>query len=213
MSSETSTDAVPQARADQSLQPWHFFVLAALACATVLSFIVRGEGLTPVILLTVMMGAIALVGLTVLRTVRPLFGVRDDRTAMIGEKTRAGLEREKTLALRALKELEFDHQMGKVADEDFREMTARLRARALRLMKQLDAGAGYRERIEQDLAKRLKTTPPPPASAPVPGPRVSDGPPAVHAVAAEGTAGRRCAACSTANDGDAKFCKGCGQPL
>ena len=74
---------------------------------------------------------------------------------MIGERTRAALEREKMLALRAIKELEFDHAMGKIAADDFREMEARLRARAMRLMKQLDAGAGYREHIEQDLAKRL----------------------------------------------------------
>ena len=60
MSSETSTD--------QSLQPWQFFVLAALSCATALTFIVRGEGLTAVILLTVLMGATALVGLAALKT-------------------------------------------------------------------------------------------------------------------------------------------------
>jgi hypothetical protein len=34
-------------------------------------------------------------------------------------------------------------------------MTSRLRARAMRLIRQLDAGAGYRESIERDLAKRL----------------------------------------------------------
>ena len=34
-------------------------------------------------------------------------------------------------------------------------MSGRLRARAARLMRQLDAGAGYREQIERDLAKRL----------------------------------------------------------
>ncbi len=157
MSSETSTETVPLKadRADQSLQPWQFFVLAALVCATAVTFIVRGEGLTPVILLSALMGAIALVGLAVVRAVRPLVSEQEDRTVMIGERTRAALEREKMLALRAIKELEFDHAMGKIAPADFAEMEARLRARAIRLMKQLDAGAGYRERIEQDLAKRM----------------------------------------------------------
>ena len=75
---------------------------------------------------------------------------------MIGERTRTALEREKMLALRAIKELEFDHAMGKVASEDFRDMEGRLRVRATRLMRQLDAGAGYRERIEQDLLKKLE---------------------------------------------------------
>ena len=45
--------------------------------------------------------------------------------------------------------------MGKLSDDDFREMSGRLRARAARLMRQLDAGAGYRDQIERDLAKRL----------------------------------------------------------
>jgi hypothetical protein len=191
MSSETSTD--------QSLQPWQFFVLAALACATVVTFIVRGEGLSAVVLLTILMGAIALVGLAALRTVRPLVTDQADRTAMIGERTRAALEREKMLALRAIKELEFDHAMGKIAPEDFKEMTARLRARAIRLMRQLDAGAGYRERIEKDLVKRLGDA----MRTPEPKARTSTLP----------SEARSCANCSTSNDPDAKFCKSCGQAL
>ena len=35
-------------------------------------------------------------------------------------------------------------------------MSGRLRARAARLMSQLDAGAGYREQIEKDLTARLE---------------------------------------------------------
>jgi hypothetical protein len=45
--------------------------------------------------------------------------------------------------------------MGKLADDDFREMSGRLRTRAARLMRQLDASAGYRTRIEADLRERL----------------------------------------------------------
>ena len=74
---------------------------------------------------------------------------------MIGQRTRVALEREKMLALRSIKELEFDRAMGKLSDDDLQEMSGRLRARAARLMRQLDAGAGYREQIERDLAKRL----------------------------------------------------------
>lgn len=109
---------------------------------------------------------------------------------MVGERTRAALEREKMLALRAIKELEFDRAMGKVSDDDFREMTVRLRARAVRIMKQLDAGAGYRAQIERDLAKRLGEAEKPAARSE----HVCDG-------------------CATANDPDAKFCKNCGARL
>ena len=113
-------------------------------------------------MLTVLMAATALVGLAMLRTVGPLVGSGEDRTSMIGQRTRAALEREKMLALRAIKELEFDRAMGKLSDADWQEMSGRLRARAARLMRQLDAGAGYREQIERDLAKRLGA---PPAAA------------------------------------------------
>jgi hypothetical protein len=199
MSSATSTDAAQQVRtapdrnegSHQGLQPWQFFVLAALACATAVTFLARGQGPVAVILLSVLMGAAALAGLAALRTVLPLLGAYDTRTMVIGERVRTTLERDKLLTLRALKELEFDRAMGKVSEEDYKEMTARLRARASRLMRQLDAGVGYRERIEQDLAKRL-------------GDR-----PVASATAAE--AGRSCAKCATVNDTDAKFCKNCGE--
>ena len=63
-----------------------------------------------------------------------------------------------------------------------------------------------RERIERDLAKRLGqvrdqvlTREPGVRGADLPGP--PDG------------GAQACASCSTANDPDAKFCKGCGRPL
>lgn len=199
-----TTDAVDRAvdssraPSDQSLQPWQFFVLAALACATAVTFLVRGQGIGVVILLTILMGTAALVGMAVLRTVRPLVTKKDDRTVMIGDRTRAALEREKLLALRSIKELEFDRAMNKVSEDDFREITGRLRARAIRLTHQLDAGSGYRPRIERELAKRLAA-----ANA--------DAPSAKAPRSAAATA--VCGACSTANDADARFCKGCGAKL
>ena len=69
----------------------------------------------------------------------------------IGGRTRIALEREKTLVLRSIKELEFDFAMGKIAKADFDEMSGRLRARALGLMRQLDAGGGYREQIAEEV--------------------------------------------------------------
>jgi hypothetical protein len=179
-----------------SLQPWQFFVLAALGCATAALFASRGQGVSVVVLLTVLMGAAGLTGVAALRMLKPLVSPDDDRTLMIGQRTRAALEREKALSLRAIKELEFDRAMGKVSDVDFVEMSSRLRARATRLMRQLDAGAGYRERIERDLEQRI-------------GKRIED---AEGAEAAEGTRGS-CASCATRNDADAKFCKSCGQKL
>ena len=206
MSSETSTERI-RVRAESSgnqprrdrpkdtqetpssaLEPWQFFVLAALGCATAALFATRGQSVTAIVLLTVLMATTALVAIGVLRMLRPLVSSDGDQTPMVGGRTRAAMEREKMLALRAIKELEFDRAMGKLSDADWQEMSGRLRARAARLIRQLDDGAGYRDRIEQDLAKRL-------------GP--------VSASVAAGV----CGSCGTKNDGDARFCKSCGQKL
>jgi hypothetical protein len=184
-------------RGDSTLEPWQFFVLAALGCATAALFASRGQGVTSIVLLTVLMAATALVGIAALRMVRPLVSAEDERTVMIGQRTRVALEREKMLALRAIKELEFDRAMGKLSDADWREMSGRLRLRATRLMKQLDAGAGYRDQIERDLQKRLGAMANAPAIPPATSPATS----------------RACASCNTENDGDARFCKGCGLRL
>jgi hypothetical protein len=39
------------------------------------------------------------------------------------------------LALRSIKELEFDRAMGRVSDDDFKEKSGRLRTRAARLFR------------------------------------------------------------------------------
>ena len=50
----------------------------------------------------------------------------------------AELREEKRRVLRAIKELEFDHDMGKLSDEDFREIGDRYKLRAIEVMRQLD---------------------------------------------------------------------------
>jgi ribosomal protein L40E len=135
------------------------------------------------------MGATTIVGIATLRMMRPLFFGYDDRTAMVGQRTRTALEREKALVLRSIKELEFDRAMGKLSESDFQEMSSRLRGRAAGLIRQLDAGAGYRAQIEHDLAKRL------------------------GAVAEEAAPAKFCAECGALRDTDAKFCKQCGAKL
>jgi hypothetical protein len=212
MNSGTSTDTT-ELGADaphSGLQPWQFFVLAALLSATAALFLTRAQGVTAVVLLTMLIGSAALVGLAGLRMMRPLVSAAEDRTPMIGHRTREALEREKTLALRTLKELEFDRAMGKVSEADFLEMAGRLRARASRLIKQLDAGSGYRARIERDLEERL--------SEHVPG--VSDSRPLARPRTATGEPARSwtivvrvCGACQTQNESDARFCKSCGTKL
>ena len=120
----------------------------------------------------------------------------------LSDRLRADLEREKALTLRSIKELEFDRAMGKVSPQDFDEMAARLRARALGLMKQLDAGAApTATSIEKELAvadrRRSSRSEPAGSTQPIAPPT--------------GPVGH--CACGTANDADARFCKSCGARL
>jgi hypothetical protein len=186
MSSETSIK-------DQGLQAWQFFVLAGLVCATVATFMARGQSVSAIVLVSILMAATTIVGIAVLRTVRPLVFGDEDRTQMIGQRTRAALEREKMLVLRSIKELEFDKAMGKLSESDFDEMSGRLRARASRLIRQLDAGGSYRAQVEAELQKRLEG---------------QDGRDRQDAASA-----RFCSACGTSREVDAKFCKNCGAKL
>jgi len=149
MSSATSTEPQP-------LQPWQFFTLAGLMGATIVVFLSDGQGPAAIILLSFVIFGAAAVGVAAWRMFSPLAG--EDAPAgpqIFGGRTRAALEREKSLVLRSIKDLEFDHAMGKVSDKDFAEMGARLRGRAAGLLRQLDAGSGYREAIQMELDKRL----------------------------------------------------------
>jgi hypothetical protein len=116
----------------------------------------RNQGLTAVLLLSMLMAATTVVGIAALRAIRPLISEHDDRSAVIGQRTRAALEQEKANTLRTIKELEFDARDGKMSEADFTEMSVRLRARAQRLMKQLDAGTGYRPKIRAGSRKAAR---------------------------------------------------------
>jgi hypothetical protein len=199
----------PPTTNNQSLQPWQFFVLAGLGCATAATFMARGRGITAVVMLSALMAGAAMIGMAALRALRPLVLPDDDRSAIIGQRTRAALERDKLLALRAIKELEFDRAMGKLSDEDFQEMSGRLRAKAARLMHQLDAGAGYRLQIERDLAKKISDRSEDSGSATL---RHAQGRPE-HSRGPMASAERVCSSCNASNDDDARFCKSCGARL
>jgi len=164
MSSATSIErnAGLKAEATQSdagFKPWHFFVLVSLAASTVAVLMSRRASPEHLILLSFTIGAAGLAAAACYRMLAPL-ALRD--VSLLSERPTeralAALEREKALVLRSIKELEFDRAMGKVSPKDFDEMAGRLRARALLLMKQIDAGgSGYRELIERELQARLKS--------------------------------------------------------
>ena len=82
-------------------------------------------------------------------------------------RVRKELEREKQGLLKALKELEFDHAMRKISDEDYADIAARYRGRAIQVMKRLDHGEiDYRKLVERDLRELLASSGPSAAAPP-----------------------------------------------
>jgi hypothetical protein len=221
MSSETSTRVLPpdggshkglpaDARGlrrhpdDPGFQVSHFFVLLSLLAATVAVVMARPSAPENLILISLTIGAAGIAALGLYWTLAPLIAPHSDMERQpLSERMRLDLEREKALTLRSIKELEFDRAMGKVSPQDFDDMAGRLRARALGIMKQLDAGStAYRALIEKELAARMGSKP---------GPATPAGQIATTPDLKVGPTGSAC--CGTRNDPDARFCKGCGAKL
>ena len=212
MSSATSTKAevgqvrikpVTASRDGNAFRASHFFILASLIAATAAVMVSRQATPEHLVLISLTIASAGLAAAGLFRVLSPLVGDASSVSSEpLSERARHTLEREKTLVLRSIKDLEFDRAMGKLSQADFDEMAGRLRARALGLMRQLDQDAtGYRTIIERELSARLAAqaldrqapAAPPAEVAPAPVPGVCT--------------------CGTANDPDALFCKRCGTRL
>lgn len=195
MNSATSTDP--------GLRPWQLFLLAGMLAATAVVLVSTGQTMSSVVVLSATVVASSLVAVAGYRSLAPLAAVQDDAAdAPVGGRARAALEREKALVLRTIKELEFDHAMGKTATAEFEDMRDRLKLRAVGLMRRLE-GSDYRAAVERELATRT------PASA-----RAVTAAAAVSAPAAlRSTLARVCGGCGGVNDVDARFCKHCGASI
>lgn len=149
---------------------------------------------------------LALTARAMMRMLDPLTRVDAGARAAAEQPRRAReLEREKQLVLKAIKEVELDYQMRKVAERDYRDMVERYRARALRLMSEIEAGDDFRLLIERELKMRLEL---PPAEGQKPAATVP-----AHAPEVATAASRQCPGCNTNNEADAEFCKKCGNKL
>ncbi|MCC7177559.1 MAG: zinc-ribbon domain-containing protein [Acidobacteria bacterium] len=181
--------------------------------ATAVVIVATGQSLANIVILSLTIVAASFVGLGAYRTLSPLTSASiAGAPTVAGGRTRAALEREKTLVLRAIKELEFDYAMKKMSQADFEDMSGRLRRRAIGLIQQLDANTGYREQIERELAALVSTampdaqTPKTPRPQDLKTPRPQD-------LKTSGPQDLTCPACGTHNDADARFCKQCGTSL
>ena len=187
-----------------SIRPWQFFLTASFIGAAVVVWLAPPA--SPVALLFVSLAVFAAGGCAVaLHALLTALAGKSSSEMAITATVREALEREKLLTLRAIKDLEFDKAMGKVSDADAAPMEQRLRERAMAIMRDLDGREAVRARIEADLAARqaqgsgLRAQDSADATGPAPG--------------ALSPAPVVCASCATANDPDARFCKGCGAKL
>ncbi len=74
---------------------------------------------------------------------------------------------EKEAALKSLKDLEFEHQVGKLSDEDFARLDAEFRQRAKRIMRTLDEDLReHREKARKLVEAELKKPASPSAAEP-----------------------------------------------
>ena len=196
--------------------------------------------------------SLAVCGASLVYALRRLYAVvralaRPDALAQVGRGaghfSQAELRDEKRRLLRAIKELEFDHGMGKLSQQDFDAVIGTYRLRAIEVMRTLDGGELHPE-LRRLLAQRdaaaaaaapaaepVASTPPPaePVAASKPPPSVQElveGLAAVEASRPRSPAepslppntsmdktSRICPACTAHNDSDARFCKQCGAPL
>ena len=193
--------------------PTWAFGAAGAAAALAFGVVVERMRFGPPLVMIALGGmTLAFTGAALWRMIDPLTRESLSQLASPRETRRKReLDREKQLVLKAIKEIELDYQMRKIAERDYREMIERYRARALRLIGEIEAGDDYRALIERELKIRLAlpTTDRPKAGPPAPTPAPASTP----NVAPEAAPRSRCASCQTANDEDAQFCKKCGTKL
>src|SRR5581483_6717275 len=100
------------------------------------------------------------------------------------------LQERKRRVLRALKDLEHEHSVGKIDDEDFERLSEQYRTEAKEVLRQIDEDVEpRRDKAESIVREYLEKQGTPTAAV------------------------SGCPKCGTENDEDAAFCKKCGEKL
>jgi hypothetical protein len=116
--------------------------------------------------------------------------------------------RPRTVALRALKEIEFDRATGKLSDSDYDQLKAKYTQEALAAMRG-EQGAGSREK-KQMVKSAPRSLPPAPSCPDHGAPSEADAVFCPQCGKRLGAAPGYCARCGTARDDDARYCNRCG---
>jgi hypothetical protein len=123
----------------------------------------------------------------------------------------------KDATLQAIKDLEFDYQVGKMSQEDYQRHDQRLRRQAIGLIQQIEkiapASASLDEQLENIIAQFRQTTVAPAArpSPEQPLKAVVDTAPVATTTSPQAT--RFCTECGKPVQPDHKFCAHCGAPI
>lgn len=117
------------------------------------------------------------------------------------------LAAQKTTLLKSLREVEFDHDTGKLTDEDYKELKTRYERQALKVMRAIDelhGGRGWEQAIDEQLERRIEVL--------RLESEVQDKAALTSAILARDAASQRtqCAECGHQLDADARFCSRCG---
>lgn len=149
---------------------------------------------------------------------------RPERMAQVGQAagsfTQGELRDEKRRLLRAIKELEFDHGMGKLSTGDFETVIATYRLRAIEVMRALEGGATLHPELAKLLAERAAPSASKASEVATPPVMLAEGDPSLGSLGPrQASLGpldettKLCSACGRTNDSDARFCKHCGAVL
>lgn len=258
----TASDNARNDRIDRLLQSnlVRWLVLLAIGVIAILGGMLRG---LPMAILVLASGTLLLIIWLLWNSLQGLTGESPmSLEEALGLGAPTAEEEQKRAVLRALKDLEYEHSVGKISEEDYAALTAKYRTEAKALLRLLDQSlAPNRAHAEKLLEKRLagedlgdkprrrarkkdknaRVSAPPEAehedestpeaeatSAPEheePAAKASpEAEPPQEAPASEPPAKpkatttargptRRCSGCSTRNDLDARFCKGCGATM
>jgi hypothetical protein len=167
--------------------------LGSIVCALVVGF-TYGLG-TAILVLAggVLLGIISILWASV-RTLSGDAPITLEEAIMLAAPSAA--EEQKRAVLQALKDLEYERSVGKIAEGDYQELLQRYRAEAKRLLRAVDEDlAPLRAKANAYLAEQLgRPLPASPAQAPA-------------------KSNHSCPSCQADNDADAVFCKKCGAKL
>lgn len=161
--------------------------------------------------------AVLLLALAALwQSLRAAFGVvRVEQSAgAVASEERAALLDEKASLLQSIRDLELDHDSGKISEADFDRLNGQLRSRARQVLQMLDEDVRpYRAEAQALVSEAVQAAGLTSSTAsPAMGP-VADEEPAADEEEPAADGGVSCVGCDAKNDTDAVFCKKCGTRL